>query len=258
VYDENPVRLVPQFREQERLRLISPEEWGRFRTACTEDPSLDAFIKLASLTSKRKNEILKRRYDELVLDGPAPCMYVPITKNGEPEIVPLSTEAVEAVKALPSFGHSEYLFPSTPTNAVPKPKAPWRHDIRGKFSEAAARAKISDIRPHDLRHLAASTLMMSGTPKEVISALTGHKSRALRRYLHLSPEFREQTVNRLQAVLLSRSSDTATDTVSRTAPDREREIETLREWKSGAIKDLLAKKMVGTWGLEPQTSTVSR
>ncbi len=210
------------------------------------------------MTSKRKNEILKRRYDELVLDGPAPCMYVPITKNGESEIVPLSTEAVEAVKALPSFGHDEYLFPSTPTNAVPKPKSPWRHDIQDKFSEAATRAKISDIRPHDLRHLAASTLMMLGTPKEVISALTGHKSRALRRYLHLSPEFREQTVNRLEAVLLSDSSDTATDTVPKTAQDRERKIETSSEWKSGAIKDLVAKEMVGTWGLEPQTSTVSR
>jgi len=257
VYNENPVRLVPQFREQERMRLITLDEWKRLRKACSDDPIVDAFIKLASLTSKRKGEILKRRYDELILDGPSPCMYVPITKNGEAEIVPLTCEAVTAVKALPSNGRSEYLFPSTATNAVPKPKSPWRHDIRDRFSEAAKRAKISDIRPHDLRHLAASTLMMLGTPKEVISALTGHKSRSLRRYLHLSPEFREQTVNRLEAVLLSDSTDTAGDTVPETPQEQERETETPSVWKSQAIKGLVEKEMVGTWGLEPQTSTVS-
>jgi len=256
-YDENPVSLVSQFRENERMRLISPDEWKRFREACGEDQILDGFIKLASLTSKRKGEILKRRYDELVLNGPTPCMYVPTTKNGDPEIIPLTADAVRAVKTLPSFGRNEYLFPSTATNAVPKPKSPYRYDIRDRFSDAAGRAQIPDIRPHDLRHLAASTLMMLGTPKEVISALTGHKSRALKRYLHLSPEFREQTVNRLEAVLLSDSGDTATDTVPEKTQEQGPAPEARSEWKSRVVNSLVAKEMVGTWGLEPQTSTVS-
>lgn len=46
---------------------------------------------------------------------------VPITKNGEPKAALLSDEAVEALKKLPSYGTSEYLFPRP--NRIPGSKA---------------------------------------------------------------------------------------------------------------------------------------
>ena len=55
--------------------------------------------------------------------------------------------------------------------------------------------------------------MEAGTPDQVVSALTGHRGKTLRRYQHLSNEFRKQTVDLLADILLgSRSSDTAIDT----------------------------------------------
>ena len=52
---------------------------------------------------------------------------------------------------------------------------------------------------------------MQGIPGDVVRKITGHRSRELERYQHLSPVFRAQTVDLIAQVLLS---DTPTDTVA--------------------------------------------
>ena len=52
---------------------------------------------------------------------------------------------------------------------------------------------------------------MQGIPGDVVRKITGHRSRELERYQHLSPAFRAQTVDLIAQVLLS---DTPTDTVA--------------------------------------------
>ena len=44
---------------------------------------------------------------------------------------------------------------------------------------------------------------MAGTPESVVKKLTGHRSEALKRYQHLSPQFRAQTTDLLADVLLA-------------------------------------------------------
>ena len=50
---------------------------------------------------------------------------------------------------------------------------------------------------------------MQDIPGDVVRKITGHRSRELERYQHLSPAFRAQTVDLIAQVLLS---DTPTDT----------------------------------------------
>ena len=54
---------------------------------------------------------------------------------------------------------------------------------------------MTDIRIHDLRHAGATILMTLGVPNPIVRKLTGHRSRALERYQHLTPELRAMTVN---------------------------------------------------------------
>jgi hypothetical protein len=54
---------------------------------------------------------------------------------------------------------------------------------------------------------------MQGIPGDIVRKITGHRSRELERYQHLSPLFRAQTVDLIAQVLLG---DTPTDTP---APD---------------------------------------
>jgi hypothetical protein len=53
-----------------------------------------------------------------------------------------------------------------------------------------------------------------GVPEGIIAKLTGHNSRALRRYEHLSPVVRRQTAELIAQVLFT---DPGTDTSSRKA-----------------------------------------
>jgi hypothetical protein len=46
------------------------------------------------------------------------------------------------------------------------------------------------------RHFAATVLFMNGIPDAMISKMTGHTSRELKKYQQLSPDFKKQTVER--------------------------------------------------------------
>jgi len=131
---------------------------------------------LAALTTMRKSEILGRPWREVHLEGAFPYIQIPITKNNDPKVIPLPVSAVKELKNLPSFGNSDYLFPSTRTNARTDPsqfKRPYRWDIRKAFVEACKRAKIKDLHIHDLRHLGPSILLAQGVPDAVDSKVTG-------------------------------------------------------------------------------------
>jgi integrase len=79
-------------------------------------------------------------------------------------------------------------------------------DLRKPFQAACKRAGIKDLRIHDLRHTATTILFLQGVPEAIIRKLTGHRSRELERYEHLSPVLKRQTVTRIASVL--NASDT--------------------------------------------------
>jgi hypothetical protein len=57
------------------------------------------------------------------------------------------------------------------------------------------------LRIHDLRHFTASTLTTAGIADNIISLLTGHKSRELRRYQHLRDDLKRRTVDLIAKAL---------------------------------------------------------
>ena len=63
------------------------------------------------------------------------------------------------------------------------------------FRTLARSLGLGDLRLHDLRHTGPSVLLMQGIPGDVVRKITGHRSRELERYQHLSPIFRAQTVD---------------------------------------------------------------
>src|SRR5262245_31972070 len=95
--------------------------------------------------------------------------------------------------------------------------------------------EISDLRFHDLRHTAASRLVMAGVDLYTAKEILGHKTLVMtQRYAHLSPEHQRQAVERLVHRPAQRAS--ATDPV--TAPEASvvggaGDVTTERKWWTG-------------------------
>jgi hypothetical protein len=110
-------------------------------------------------------------------------------------------------------------------------------DIRKPFQSGCKRAGIEALRIHDLRHMAATSFLGS-IPDAIIRKLTGHRSRELERYEHLSPNLKRHTVELIAKIL----TGTRTDTPNPGAAIR-------------SCKRL--RRMAGTTGFEPATSDVT-
>jgi integrase len=83
--------------------------------------------------------------------------------------------ALRTLQALPR--RDEKVFPVTP-NA-----------IRQAWERLRARARLSDLRLHDLRHEAISRFFELGLSVPEVAMISGHREpRMLSRYTHLQPE----------------------------------------------------------------------
>jgi integrase len=95
------------------------------------------------------------------------------------------------LKALPRHLDSYLLFPGV--NGPMVTRAFWR---------ACRKARVSNLRFHDLRHTFASYLAMGGFNLRTIQQLLGHRDlRMTSRYAHLSADHLQQAVKSLDAIL---------------------------------------------------------
>ena len=158
IHVHNPVRDIklPADGKPRDRRLQAGEE-NRLLTACREarNPHLMTLVKLALETAMRQSELIRLRWEHVDLNRRT--AHFPDTKNGEARTVPLSTTAVEVLRALPRSLHGD-VFPGLTTEAI---KRAYIHAVR--------RAEIEDLRFHDLRHEATTRLFEKLRPVHLIT-----------------------------------------------------------------------------------------
>lgn len=171
---QNPVKLVrrpalPRGRTRriegnEEQLLLNAADAGRVRY-------LRPLIVLAIETGMRRGELLSLRWEHVDFDQRV--AHLPMTKNGLSRDVPLSTRAVETLRAMKT-GESETVFTAAP-NAV---RLAWERLTR--------RVGLEDLHLHDLRHEAVSRLFEKGFNVAEVATISGHRElRMLQRYTHL-------------------------------------------------------------------------
>jgi integrase len=120
----------------------------------------------------------------------------------DPRRVPLTVPAIEMLASLvPSGGYDcrDYVF-------LPrKPKMTYRlrpnQYFRESFEEAVRRANIEDFHMHDLRHTAASYMIMNGVDLRTVADILGHKTIAMTmRYTHLLDDHKLKAVARIEGL----------------------------------------------------------
>ena len=137
------------------------------------NPLIWPIIDIAVETAMRRSEILSLTWENVDIQN-GTC-HLPMTKNGSPRTVPLTSKARQIVKSC--FQNSELVFPVS-SNAV-----------RLSWDRLRARAGINDLRFHDLRHEAISRFFERGLSIAEVALISGHKDpRMLFRYTHLRAE----------------------------------------------------------------------
>jgi integrase len=90
------------------------------------------------------------------------------------------------------------------TSGIGTPYEP--HGLHDDFKRILIKAKLPDIRFHDLRHSAASLMLAQGIPLRSIQDILGHSSITLTAnlYAHVGEQLRREAADAMDAVLASR------------------------------------------------------
>lgn len=171
---DNPVKLIrrPKNNRPRDRRLNDGELISLLNSS--ESPALSNIVLFALETAMRRGEIAKARWSHLQLSQR--ILLVPETKTGVPRNIPLSNSAMIIIQSTPRVDNQS-IFNLRPDS------------ITQAFERACNRAKILDLRFHDLRHEATSRLFEKGLNPMQVSAITGHKTfEMLKRYTHLKAQ----------------------------------------------------------------------
>jgi integrase len=110
---ENPFAQVTRPRmDSSRSRRIQSGEWDRLETACRQcrNPYLLSLVELALETAMRRGELLGSQWRHVNLA--ARTLHIPITKNGHPRTIPLTSRAVSILECLKKMsGSNEEVIP---------------------------------------------------------------------------------------------------------------------------------------------------
>ncbi|MBM4284353.1 MAG: site-specific integrase [Deltaproteobacteria bacterium] len=178
--ERNPAQGVKLLKENnERDRVLSPEEYARLLAACPEH--LRPIIKLAYHTAMRQGEILNLTWGQVDLKEGFIRLNPEHTKTNEGRLVPLNGEMVEMFKAMPRGLPALRVFPY-------KGKA-FGSTFQRAFETARKRAGIENFTFHDLRHTAINNWRLQGHDFFRIMAASGHKTMNIfRRYNTVSKD----------------------------------------------------------------------
>jgi integrase len=131
-------------------------------------------ITVALETAMRRGEILRIEFDHI--NQVQRTLKIPVTKNGHPRTIPLSSQALSTLQDAYD-GTDGRIFSVTP-NA-----------FRLAWEKLRRRVGIEDLHFHDLRHEAISRLFEKGLSIPEVALISGHRDyRMLFRYTHLRAE----------------------------------------------------------------------
>jgi integrase len=192
--EDNPCRRVTKPKEPRgRVRFLADDERASLLAACqaSTNPWLYPVVILALSTGMRAQEIMGLTWGRV--DLKAGRILLEETKNGERRAIPLAGHALDLLKEHNKVRRldTDLLWPSQKDPQKPI-------NLRRPWLEAVEAADIEDFRFHDLRHSAASYMLMNGATLGELAEVLGHKTLAMvRRYSHLSESHARGIVERM-------------------------------------------------------------
>ena len=165
----NNASHIKQYKETARDRFLQPHEISNFMAALNESKNtqLRHFILLLLFTGQRKSNVLALRWENINFYNN--ILYLPDTKNNQPQQIPLTEQAISVLKDI-GIRDKGWVFPSHDSKSghLENPKKVWQNLLH--------KARIENLRMHDLRRTLGSYQAIMGSSMNIISKSLGHKS----------------------------------------------------------------------------------
>ncbi|PTQ76743.1 site-specific recombinase XerD [Nitrosomonas oligotropha] len=193
----NPAHGIKRNKEESRDRYIQSDELPKFFKAVADEPNetIRDYVLVSLLTGARRSNVLAMRWQDISFDRHE--WRIKETKNGTPQTVALSPEAIQILENRKPDDHEEFVFPgSGKSEHLEEPKKGWKRILE--------RAGISDLRIHDLRRTLGSWQANLGASLPIIGKSLNHKSHAstlIYARLHLDPV--RDSVNKASSAMLA-------------------------------------------------------
>jgi integrase len=186
-----PWRTVKPFSEVDapRLRYFTKDEVRRLINAA--QGSFRDLVKAALFTGCRYGELTRLRVGDFNPDSGT--VFVGQSKSGKARHVVLTAEGQRFFETLTAGRHGDDLML---TRASGEPWGPSNATLL--MSQACKAASITGGSFHILRHTAASHLVMSGVPLNVVAHNLGHADTRMteKHYAHLAPSYVAETIRK--------------------------------------------------------------
>jgi site-specific recombinase XerD len=194
----------PKYTHHRTPRVLSPDEVARLIDAAGTLQARAILMALYS-TGMRRSELVHLRVEDI--DSERMVIHIHKGKGGKDRDVPLCPRLLETLREYWRWKKPKtWLFPGQP-RAEGKhltDKAIW-HVCNNAARYAGIKKRVS---PHMLRHSFATHLLEDGADLATIQVLLGHADlEATSIYLHLSRRHLERTVNPLEHLTISATSD---------------------------------------------------
>jgi integrase len=172
--EKNATSGIKKLNELSRLKTLSDEDIGKLINGATNKLTKD-LISFLIYTGCRKGEALNLKWDDVDLKNDV--IAIKGTKTKYDRYIPVS----RALKRILEEINREYVY-------VFSYRGKKLSNFRESFKTACKRAGLNDLRVHDLRHVFASKMVMSGTSLYITGELLGHRTPQMTmRYAHLAP-----------------------------------------------------------------------
>jgi len=183
----NPAARLERLKENKLGdRYLNDQELSDLLDACDriaeKGASIRPLVALSACTGMRQGEIMGLRWEDIEPDLAFVTLRGSETKTGEPRRVPL---VAEARRILESFGTRRRgrLWPWETF-----PRKPWDDAIKALGWDKTDVARLRGWRFHDMRHHAASRMVMAGMSLYKVGKVLGHtQAETTQRYAHLAP-----------------------------------------------------------------------
>ena len=169
VLNVNPVIGIKPNKEVSRDRFIQGDELPRFFKALSEESNetMRDYFLLSLLTGARRSNVLSMRWKDISFDRAE--WRLETTKNGTPQTVTLSPEAIEALTNRKPTEPAVFVFPGIgKAGHMINPAKGWRRILD--------RAGLRNLRIHDLRRTLGSWQAKTGASLAIIGKSLNHKN----------------------------------------------------------------------------------